>query len=325
MTRLKAHEHAVLDLYLGSFAARHDAYVQDSRWHRNEELTPEVAYAAFGAQPYSVSGYMARWVEVGNHEKPLEPERHCLTHVGAVDFDMQDGMEHARKMRANLAADWGIPSMVVGSRRGAHLWVTSHYKGGMLPANIMRGALAAMVEQMQLDPAKAEVFPKKSESDWGVGALRMPLMRHPKTGVRYSAYDPADREVNRLSDVVGVMADLMNETTLDALYALSKTRAVSTPYPVPQGPYRRPSTAAGDAPTISQLLGQHYGVQANPGHSVRCPFHSDKKASLQVAQDDERCWCKSPTCEMYNDGRGYGSLELARYLERSSPIAPSPT
>lgn len=316
---MKAHEHAVMDLYLGSFAARHDAYVKNSRVHLNEALTPEVAYAAFGRGGYSVSGYMARWVEDD------EGERFCLTHVGAVDFDMQDGMDLARRMRRNLADDWSIPSLLVGSRRGAHLWVTSHHKGGMLPANIMRGALSAMVEQMDLDPTKAEVFPKQSESDWGVGALRMPLMTHPKSGVRYSAYDPADAEVNRLSDVVGVMADLMNATTLDDLYRLAKTRVVTTPYPAPKGPYRRPSTATGDAPTVTDLLNDHFGVQATPGRSVRCPYHSDKHASLQIAKDDERCWCKSPTCQLFNDGRGYGSLELGRLLERSHPVAPTPT
>lgn len=315
---MKAHEHAVMDLYLGSFAARHDAYVYNSRWHKEEPLTPEVGYAAFVGEGYSVSGYTARWVTDD------DGERFCLTHIGAVDFDMDDGMNQAMAMRRNLKEDWGIPSLLVESRRGAHLWVTSHYKGGMMPASIMRGALTAMVEQMELDPDKAEVFPKKSEADWGVGALRMPLMRHPKTGVRYSAYDPADREVDRLSDVVGVMADLMADTTLDALYALSKTRVVSTPYPQPSGPYRRPSVATGDAPTATQLLNQHFGLQATPGHSVRCPFHSDKKASLQVAKDDERIWCKAPTCEMYNDGRGMGSLELGKHLERSQSVAGKP-
>jgi len=313
---VNVHEYAVMDLYLGSFAARHDAYVKDSRAHINEELTPSVAHKAMQSG-HAISGYTARWVD-------WEDERHCLTHIGAIDFDMQDGMEHARKMRKNLMDDWSIPSLLVGSRRGAHLWVTTHFKGGMVPAGVMRVGLSNMVAMMDLDPAKAEVFPKQSDADWGVGALRMPLMRHPKTGVRYSAHDMEDREVNRISDLVGVMADLMNDTSLNDLYRLAKAVPVQQTYPVPQGPYRKPSVATGDADTVSVLLSRHFGVQPNPGHSVKCPFHDDRHASLQVAKDDERCWCKSPTCEMYNDGRGYGSIELARYLERSHPVAGKP-
>lgn len=305
---MKPNEYAILDLYLGSFAARHDAYVKDSRVHLNEELTPEVARLAYSGTGFSVSGYTARWV-TGEDGK-----RYCLTHIGAVDFDMDDGFEQAKRMRQNLLDDWDIPSLLVASRRGAHLWVTTHYKAGMVPANIVRAALDAMVQQMNLDPVKAEVFPKRSDSDWGVGALRMPLMTHPKTGVRYPAYDGSDRELTRLSEVTQFMADAMAVTTLDALYGLAKTKVVSGTYPRTSGPYRQPSVASGPVPKVSDLLGQHFGTQAVPGRSVRCPFHDDKHASLQIAKDDERAWCKSPTCSIHNDGRGIGSIELAERL-----------
>ena len=149
-------------------------------------------------------------------------------------------------------------------------------------------------------------------------------MKHPKTGVRYPAYDEQDRELTTFTTVTQTMADMMAATSLDALYRLAKSRPVNQTYPVPEGPYRRPSAATGDADGVSVLLNRHFGVQPTPGHSVRCPFHDDRHASLQIAKDDERCWCKSPTCEMYNDGRGYGSIELARLLERSHPIAGKP-
>jgi len=48
------------------------------------------------------------------------------------------------------------------------------------------------------------------------------------------------------------------------------------------------------------------------GGNVRCPFHDDRHASLSISQDDQRVWCKSPTCPAYNGGRGLGSLALAK-------------
>lgn len=308
-------EEGILDLYLGSFAARHDAYVKNSRAHIDDPLDPALAYAALGRGGFSVSGYMARWVEV-------DDTRHCLTHVGAIDFDMEDGFDQAKKVRATLAG-LGIRSLLVSSRRGGHLWVTTVGHDirndsvvGMVPASIIRRALTAALKLTGIEDPKAEVFPKKSPSDWGVGALRMPLMRHPKTGVRYPAYDDDDAEVTRIRDLVQAMADVQVGSPFTAFHALAGPEVSDVTYPSPSGPYRRPSTATGDAPGVVQLLGERFGTQAIAGRSTRCPFHDDHHASLQVAADDERIWCKTPECEMYNDGKGMGSLELAKHLSQ---------
>lgn len=316
---MKFNEYAALDLYLGNFAARHDAYVQDSRWHREEPLTPEVARAAF-KQGHSISGYMAV-------PRTVEGTKRMMTHIGAIDFDLDDGMAVARKVRAGLA-EHDIPSLLEGSRRGAHLWVITTGDGthssepfGMVPASVMRRALTAAVVLEHGQDDKVEVFPKKSSKDWGVGALRMPLQKHPKTGVRYPAHDPFDdAEVTSIVSLLNLMADIQTETTYNALYRLAGAAPVPRSYPTGTG-YEKPLYAAtGDVPQVTALLAT-LGVRATPGHSARCPFHEDKKASLSVSTDDERCWCKSPACPMYNDGRGMGSIALDDYIRKESPLA----
>jgi len=328
---VKAVEYAALDLMLGSFAARHDAYVQNSRAHVNAPLTPEVAALAF-KQGHSLSGYMAV-PRVYDKWHPLEPAV-MMTHVGAIDFDL-DGDKEARDVRAFLA-EQDIPSLLVGSRRGAHLWViTNGDVTGMVPAHVMRRALHAAVhlcvkttslphdmDESEMDE-HIEVFPKNSDKDWGVGALRMPLFKHPKTGVRYPAYDPFDdREVTSIVSLVNLMADLQMETSYNALRRLAGADPVPAPYPTRTGLEKPVYAATGDVPRVSDLL-IGYGGRAKPGHSVRCPFHDDRKASLSISADDERVWCKSPTCDMHNNGIGMGSIDLQRYLDdrKESPHA----
>ena len=325
---MKVNEHVALDLYLGNFAARHDAYVQDSRWHRNEPLTPEVARRAF-KEGFSVSGYMAK-------DK--------MTHVGAIDFDL-DGDREARDVR-NFLAEQDIPSLLVGSRRGAHLWVITTGDGshgsepfGMVPANVMRRALHAAVhlcvttkslrahgmDESEVDQ-HIEVFPKKSDKDWGVGALRMPLQKHPKTGVTYPAYDPFDdREVSNIIPLLNLMADIQMETAYNALYRLAGEDTATVSYPTRTGLEKPVYAATGDVPLASDLLRTHFGLGVQPGHSARCPFHDDKKASLSIASDDERVFCKSPSCIVYNDGIGLGSIDLSKHLDdrKESPHATS--
>jgi hypothetical protein len=319
-------QYAVLDLYLGAFAARHDAFVKDSRAHIAQPLTPEVAYAATGAGGFSISGYMATFIHpTDEYGTTWMSTRDCLTHVGAIDFDMDDGFDKAKEVRAFLAAQHSIESLLVGSRRGAHLWVQTIGDGkhgsqsfGMVPASVMRRALHSALSLCGIDSPKAEVFPKQSDSDWGVGALRMPLMRHPKTGVRYPAYDPFDdREITGLTALVNLMADL--QTPYAALYGLAGPEPASVPYPHRTGLERPFLAATGDAPLVSDLLAREFGLHITPGRSLRCPFHPDQHASLSVADDDLRVWCKAPECPIYNGDTGMGSIALAAYLGKEMP------
>jgi len=330
---MKPNVYAALDLYLGSFAARHDAFVKDSHVHIERPLTPEVAAAAFGVGGFSVSGYMATFIHpVDEHGTTWYSTRVCMTHVGAIDFDMEDGFDRAKVVRSFLGTQ-GIDSLLVGSRRGAHLWVITTGDGshesqpfGMVPAATMRRALKAALKLCGIDDPKAEVFPKDSASDWGVGALRMPLMRHPKSGVRYPAYDPFDDSpITSMLTLVNVMADIQMATAYKALYALAGPEVGPEPYPGRQGLQRPPIVATGDAPRVSDLLAHHFGLQVTPGRSIKCPIHPDKHASMSVADDDMRVWCKAPECPIYNGDTGLGSLGLESYLGKGTPPCSTPS
>lgn len=302
--------YVLLDIYIGSFSAQQSAYVLDSRVHVEQPLTPEVVHQAF-RDKRSLSGYMAKRTVDGR----------TLTHVGAIDFD-EGTIEDARAVRRTLL-DHNIKSLVVESRRGAHLWVFitnvdgthGSEAGGMVPATYVRNALSMAAQLTVPDlfkTGKVEVFPKHSERPYGVGAVRMPLMTHPKTGVRYPAYDMGDHAITRIQGLVERMPDIVAPwPSVFLLSGLYQPETVG--YPKGLGNFRAPTVTDDGAPTVSGLL-DRMGVQAHPGRSCICPFHSDHHRSLSVADDDLRMWCKNPTCIAHNDGRGIGSRQLEKML-----------
>lgn len=287
----------VLSLYIGTFAARLDEYVRDSSQHVHEPLTPDVAFAALGVGGFSVSGYLA----------VPDDDGRMTTHVGAIDFDTEDGLVKARSVRSWLSSH-GVEGLLEESRRGAHLWV---FTTVMMYASTVRNALRAAAILADCDMRHTEVFPKLSASDWGVGALRMPLMRHPKSGVRYPVYAPSGASLKRVQDVISTAVDC--EVPPEAIRALAgPLNGVEQPWP--QNAYPRASGAVlGPVPGVTEVLAG-YGITVRPGKANLCPFHDDRQASLSVARDDERAWCKAPTCPLNNDGRGLGSFTLAKAL-----------
>ncbi len=274
------------------FCAHYDAYVKDSRAHIDGEVTPELLERAY-VEKWAVSGYTAR----------LDGDQ-MVTHVGAIDFDHADAHE-ILAVRETLTK-LGIPHLVSMSRRGDHVWVTAHKEG---PAKEMRKALehAIRLTDAAILP-KCEVFPKESTAQWGVGALRLPLMTHPKTGVRYPVIDKDGNHLTKLLDVVLAV----EYVEWDVLHKLAADAPVEYPRNLGEYRQRRNYTEVGSAVSLLDKM----GVQAVPGRSCRCPFHEDRKASLSVAADDERVWCKSPECVAYNGGRGVGTLALAKMVQR---------
>ena len=296
---------AWFDLYIGHFAAQDGSWVRQnagdgSKWTVHATLMPETIHEAFTGGRYSVSGFTARTSLEGVVE----------THVGAIDFDTADGAEQARATRT-LLADMGVGSMLVASRRGAHLWVWS--EGRPIWASLMRRALTNALTLQGIEDPKVEVFPKRSGGTYGCGALRMPLMRHPGTGVRYPVEGPKGA-ITRVQDVVWLAVDVTSPP--DALRALAGPEPVDTPYPRWNAVYGRPRGLSDDA-SITSLLAS-VGLSSGPGRSVRCPFHDDRHASLSVADDDQRAWCKAPECPLHNDGRGIGSRGLRRLLDEGA-------
>jgi len=284
---------AMVEYYLGQFAPRRDAYVQNSAAVVKQELTPDVVRRAL-QHNYSVSAYMA---DEGR------------THVGAIDFDRTDGFDLAMRV-ARLLEEHGSPSLIVGSRRGAHLWVTCEE---IIEAGVMHRALAevlALTEDGLADDHKVEVFPKYGEG-FAVGALRLPGLPHQKTQIVYPAYTIKGEEI--VNGVEG-MLEAHDLTPAAVLRRLSGNGHAPCGYPKGLDRfygYTAPA-AFSEAPSASEVLIGMGVERARPGATVRCPRHDDKHGSLTIFRDDERVYCGAPHCELNNSGHGVGSVILQR-------------
>ena len=289
------------DLFIDLFSAHREAYVLDSGEHVNQPLTVDVVLWAW-REGHAISGYTAH----------LDDPETTTTVVGVVDLD-EGGLDEGKKVREVLRQH-GIPSLLVASRRGCHVWTWHHDEDyHPMPAPVVHRALTHAVSLAGLEGPKAEVFPKPSTSRFGCGAVRMPLFRHPKTGLVYPAYSMENEEVTKVPDLINVVADYTAPHA--AVDRLAKEHKAPVRYPHPPMAFMTPRARFSGAPGVSEQL-QAMGVQARPGHTTRCPFHGDQHGSLSVSLDDERAWCKAPHCDLYNDGRGMGSYVLSQYISQ---------
>jgi len=305
--RLNAAEYVLWDLWIADYSARRDGFVVDSRRTVTDELTPYVcAEAQRGG--HAVSGFLAARWEDGTFR----------TTVGAIDVDTD--ADDAVAIRGTLAAH-GIPTLMAMSRRGAHLWMWTRGDGTNrsekympVPAGRVRNGLQAAVDLTIADPDRRshiEVFPKRgSSAPNSMGALRMPLFKHPKTGIVYPVVHTDGRTTFERATAYSWAIEV-GDSPYNALCALTGRAPTSVAYPRDFGRQRRPSPPTEGAGVVS-LLAQMGLTEAKPGRNVRCPFHQDKHASMSVAADDQRVWCQAPTCPAYNGGRGLGSLALAK-------------
>jgi hypothetical protein len=297
-------EHALWELWIGAFSARTDAYVLNSGVTVKEPLTAPVCEAALH-DGHSISGYLAR-SEGGV----------MVTNVAAVDVDT-DFLE-AQLISAYMW-EQQIPNLTVKSRRGGHIWVWTQDEQYMpVKASVVRRALTNLVALSLPNLIDSlphiEVFPKPR----GTGALRMPLFKHPKDGVVYPVIDRSGKESIDRQQVY----DLISPPEFWTPFKTLQRHAGDQPYaetltPVPEAlrPSYGVSVPAGM--TVSATL-QSIGItNAQPGHSVRCPWHTDKHASLSILADDMRAICKAPECPAHNNGRGVGSLAMRRLLTGS--------
>lgn len=292
---MNPNEVSVADFYVTLFAARSDAYASfrhDSWMCVKEPLTAAVVTAAFAGGP-SVSGYL------------ISPQ--STTHVAAVDFDSDDGLDLAKRLRAAMA-EKGITGYVELSRRGAHLWVVLDAE---IPARTARRGLVAFLRAAGIpESPKVELRPSHDEiKPDGFGSpIRMPTMPHPKTGRRYPLLDAADQP---LSPRLDQMLLAINVSPAWA-YAEMADTVRPTPRSVHSGDRRvyQGPTVEGSA---SDILRRLWGAQdARPNHSIRCPAHSDKIASLSILADDARAVCHAPGCILNNSDRGRGTYELTQ-------------
>ena len=126
-------------------------------------------------------------IGVDAQEQPVGPDN--LTHVAALDVDLEDGLAIATKVARVMWAH-GAPAFVERSRRGAHVWSILDAR---LPAIVVRRGLRAFLHLAEIAPdPKIELRPGSDHvGNEGLGfALRMPMMPHPATGKRYVLCNP---------------------------------------------------------------------------------------------------------------------------------------
>jgi len=302
---LSPNQRSIAETFIAQWSPRTDAY---SAWHGDqwvavrEPLTPEVlAVAMRRTQPGpSVSAYF--------------PDREGLTHVAALDFDTDDGLELAFRV-ARRIREMGVSTYVEPSRRGAHLWWPfAAQQPAWFARRCLRGALA--LAGIPANP-KIELRPGMNGAPThdGLGhALRLPLMRHPKTGQAFALHAPDGTPLpTALASLLLALDYPLNDDVLRVIaqHAPVEMKEIDRRL---HGPRTYSERHRDTPPTVTDVVYERWGVILRPGRANRCfaPNHEDRHPSLSVTADDERLVCKAPHCILHNDGRGYGSIELQR-------------
>jgi len=283
-----------LDLFIAHFAAREDVYVVNASGVVRERLTVDVVRRAYDHH-YPISTYMA--------------DAMGMTHVGALDVDRDDGRQIAAEVQRVLYRE-GIWSLLVESRRGAHLWIgLAERKGLGLPRNVIKAGLHAVDDDLLRDP-KVEVFPKVGTSDLACGALRLPGLPHHKTQQVYEAYTPDGYHSRHVHD----MLRTWKPTDIGIATQFADSFRSHSSYPrVAENFYRAwKRDYLGTTPSACEVLAAWGVPNPRPGGTVRCPCHEDAHQSLTIFKDDERVFCGAPHCELNGGGHGVGSVMLGR-------------
>lgn len=281
-------------VYAATFAARTDDFVvwAAGTWLRAERpLTPEVIDNAFHGGP-SVSGYLIA--------------TDSTTHVCCLDFDCDDGLDLAKRLRG-VMAEKGITGYVELSRRGAHLWVLLDHP---LPARTVRRGLRAFLAAASIpESPKIEFRPSHDEiKPDGFGSpIRLPTMPHPKVnGQRYPMIDAQDHPLSPRLDRM-LLALEWSPSWAFAAMAETLRPTLKDLRAGDRRPYIGPTTEGSASDILRRLWG---ALDARPNHTIRCPAHEDKIPSLSILADDQRAVCKSPACPLNNSDRGRGTYEL---------------
>jgi hypothetical protein len=293
-------QRSAAELYIATWAPSTDEYVHWSpgAGHAvtvHEPPTPEVIFRA--DQPVSFR----------------HPAADGRTHILAVDVDVEgdDGWQAVLAI-GRAFIDSEVPALVSHSRRGGHVWVRVD---GRVSAGTAYRACRAAIRRAGHDPDDPKFETRPASERGGRTNLRAPLMCHPLTGQRYPLLDPStEQPVHRMTLRDKLLQTCTIEASVRAVEHLASLDAAGAPWTAAaprtdgDGPIDRFNAQVG----VCAVLRQDYGVErAAPGRSVRCPFHDDRTASLSIAKDDQRVFCKSPSCVIYADGRGVDAWDLA--------------
>ena len=310
---LSPNQWSIAETFIAQFAPRTDAYNQ---WRSDQwvavrgDLTPEVLALSMLRNPILQDGVR---LDPAPPVGCYFPDREGMTHVGALDFDTDDGARQAfRVAEAMLEAD--AHAYIEHSRRGAHLWWPL---AEPLPAWLVRRALRGALALAGVAPhPKIELRPATNEAPTrnGLGhALRLPLQRHPATGKSYELHHVADGPLPTL------LADCLLAMREPTSVAIVKELSANAPVdlnainPSTRAP-RSLTERRGPQQSVSDVIRERWGVAVKVGRANRCiaPNHEDKHPSMSVTADDERVICKTPECVLNNGDRGYSAWELAR-------------
>lgn len=152
------------------------------------------------------------------------------------------------------------------SRRGAHLW----WLCPPTPWQQVRAVGQALIATQGVD---CEIFPKSA----GRNGVRLPLTRHPGTGMVYPIVDPLTGEIRDISDLKTVTCEPLPRMTMpEARVATQRTVEKS-----------QQAFAAlwQEVERVTSL--RRYGPERAVG---RCPFHDDHRPSLSLLGGFWRCW-----------------------------------
>lgn len=304
----------VVEVYRHLFAARTDVYSRwtDQGWRPTRaEMTNDIVAAGLSKQGPAISGFM---IAPGD-----------VSHIAAIDFDLDNGMALAQRLVAHMASV-GAPAYLEGSRRGAHVWILLE---DVSPARQIRAALQTWLTKagMPMDPEhphrihpKIELRPATDRipGDDGLGhALRMPLMPHPKTGQRYRITTADGKLMGpKLGDIILAMDYVPSSVLAEAAM---RWEPIIDPSQIPSWSRNVRAPREDDDASAAELLRTLWGaLDAAPGKVVSCPAkqyhsHGDVHKGCKIFPDDKRVMCHKPGCVLNGDGKGLGTWQLAHF------------
>jgi hypothetical protein len=322
-------------LYAATFAGNLNAYSvhNGDHWQAvRRPLTGDVVLTAF-ATSSPVSGYV------------LSPD--STTHVAALDIDRDDGYALGTRFIRKVAHLGGM-AYVERSSRGAHAWVILAERlpgitvrralralineSGLPPCpgsgkrpiahpktdrpvcpGCMAGQESSVIAEhpdpkIELRPGSDKLSqPLEGEPPPLGHCIRLPTMPHQRSHIRHALVDPDRTKLS--GKLTEMMLDI--ETCPTDVFIEAAQRAPLPDISPPPLDLRYRFGPPPGVESASDILRDLWGVEnARPGRAVRCPAHDDQHPSLSILRDDQRAICKSPSCELSNDGRGRGTYEL---------------
>ena len=152
------------------------------------------------------------------------------------------------------------------SRRGAHLW-------WFCPPTPWQRVRAVGLTLIARQGIECEVFPRTA----GRNGVRLPLTRHPGTGLVYPIVDPATGEIRDTRELIQLGVESLPQLALPEADECERRTFENTTQSY--------IALLREVERFTQL--RQYGPERAVG---RCPFHDDHRPSLSLLGGFWRCW-----------------------------------